>query len=336
MNNFERARRYIAKMPPAISGAGGHNATFAVVCALVHGFGLDAGEALPILAEWNQSHAEPPWRESDLRHKLESALSKPPPSGKPRGYLIGDNAGDRKAAHHAPPLRTAPPDWPERGYDEIRRVIAGGFLLVDLWELSPIRPEGLEAEYVIDFLFPGNPWLCVGADQRRAETARRESLRGTLAGLQFIVPSPMTGPEGKTQTGRKSPRCLDNTGPRRFLVIEFDFEAEQKGKPTPDAPLLEELAAQGATVADLCASLLLRLGEIAPLCLAVHSGGKSLHGWFPCHDRPETSLRSFMRYAVHLGADRATWTRCQFVRMPGGLRANGARQEILFFSPDSI
>jgi hypothetical protein len=64
--------------------------------------------------------------------------------------------------------------------------------------------------------------------------------------------------------------------------------------------------------------------------MAVSSGGKSVHGWFICEGRDETMLRRFMRYAVTLGADRATWTRCQFVRMPEGRRCNGRRQALLF------
>ena len=39
LNVIERARRYIAKCLPAISGQGGHDATFHVACVLVHGFG---------------------------------------------------------------------------------------------------------------------------------------------------------------------------------------------------------------------------------------------------------------------------------------------------------
>ncbi len=43
-----------------------------------------------------------------------------------------------------------------------------------------------------------------------------------------------------------------------------------------------------------------------------------------------------MRYAVALGADRATWTRSQFVRMPGGTRDNGKPQTIYFFNPKAV
>ncbi len=110
-----------------------------------------------------------------------------------------------------------------------------------------------------------------------------------------------------------SAHTLDNTGPRRFLVTEFD-----------------------SGTLDDHAALLLHLAAYDPLVLAVHSGGKSLHGWFFCAGEPEEKLERFMRYAVSLGADPATWTRSQFVRMPDGRRDNGKRQAIHFFNPSLI
>jgi len=70
---MERARAYVAKMPPAISGSGGHNATFAAACALVRGFALSTEEAFEILEEYNL-RCEPPWSEWELRHKIQSAI----------------------------------------------------------------------------------------------------------------------------------------------------------------------------------------------------------------------------------------------------------------------
>ena len=78
----ERARKYLAKLPPAVSGQSGHNATFHVACVLVLGFGLPQDVALGILAEWNQA-CQPPWSESELRHKIQSATQQPGP----RNYL---------------------------------------------------------------------------------------------------------------------------------------------------------------------------------------------------------------------------------------------------------
>jgi hypothetical protein len=136
---------------------------------------------------------------------------------------------------------------------------------------------------------------------------------GQLGAMQFIVPSPMSKRVGRTQDGRESTHCLDNTGPRRFLAVEFDNGS-----------------------ADDHAAILVHLAKRAPLALVVHSGSKSLHGWFYCAQTSDERLMLFMRYAVALGADSATWTRCQFVRMPDGRRDDGSRQPILFFNPEVI
>jgi hypothetical protein len=58
---LERARRYIAKCLPAISGQSGHNATFYVAAVLVHGFALGEADALVLLREFNQ-RCLPPWQ----------------------------------------------------------------------------------------------------------------------------------------------------------------------------------------------------------------------------------------------------------------------------------
>jgi hypothetical protein len=134
-----------------------------------------------------------------------------------------------------------------------------------------------------------------------------------LAALQLIVPSPMTARLGRTQDGTQSAHTLEATGARRFLVIE------------QDRGTIDEQAA-----------VLLHLAARAPLALAVHSGSKSIHGWFYCAGQTEERLERFMRYAVSLGADRATWTRSQFVRMPDGTRENRKRQTVYFFNPEVV
>jgi hypothetical protein len=70
-----RATAYLAKLPPAISGQGGHAATFNAACRLVE-FGLSFEEAFPVLADWNLTHCQPPWTERELRHKLADAFKK--------------------------------------------------------------------------------------------------------------------------------------------------------------------------------------------------------------------------------------------------------------------
>lgn len=202
--------------------------------------------------------------------------------------------------------------WPPVNNDKCAAIISDGVGLADLWELSPVRIEDSEShtEEIVDRLFPGNPLLCCGRSNCDFNTQLREQWRGKLSGLQFITPSPMIAETGITKGGKESAHALNNTGPRRFLICEFD---------------------QGRTH-DEQAALLIHLAGFAPMVCALHSGGKSLHGWFFVHGQTDTRVLKFFQYAVSLGADPATWTRSQFVRMPDGVRDNGKRQTVYFLN----
>jgi hypothetical protein len=202
--------------------------------------------------------------------------------------------------------------WPALNHEQQEAVIATGLGLADLWEISPVRlaDNKSHTEELIDRLFPGNPLLCCGRSSCDFATRSRGEWRGELAALQLIVPNPMTARIGRTQDGTESAHALSITGPRRFLVIEQD----------------------GGTI-DQQAAVLVHLAKRAPLALAVHSGSKSIRGWFYSAGQPAQKLSHFMQYAVSLGADRAIWTRSQFVRMPDGTRDNGKRQTTYFFNP---
>ena len=216
---------------------------------------------------------------------------------------------------NAVPVQSAK-KWPSVNKEQREAIVRDNGGLVDLWELSRPRIDDNEqhTEEIVDKLFPGNPLLCCGKSMSDFDTRPREDWRGELSKLQLIVPSPMTARLGKKKNPKPdenpfSAHTLDNTGARRFLICEFDT---------------------GET--DAHAALLLHLGTIAPLVCAVHSGGKSLHGWFFVAGQPEEKVTKFFRYAVSLGADAATWTRSQFVRMPDGTRDNGNRQTVFFLN----
>ncbi len=226
---------------------------------------------------------------------------------------------------------TTAAQWLDPNFELIEAVAHTGNGLVDLWEASPVRLDSNKpkTDEIIDILFPDNPLLCCGWNRHRFDTRPRNRWY-KLHGLQFIVPNPMTASVGPTKTRKLSAHALSNTGPRRFLVVEFDFDASNSAG---EACLLERLTAEGRDVRDLCAALLLHLAEKAPLVLAVHSGGKSLHGWFYCSEVPEEKVLRFFRYAVSLGADQSNWNPSQFARMPDGLRKNSKRQAVYFFNP---
>jgi len=199
--------------------------------------------------------------------------------------------------------------WPGLNQEQREAIVRDGGGLADLWELSKPRLEDNAAhtEAMIDRLFPGNPLLCCGKTSSIFDTKTREDWRGEMSALALVVPSPMSAIEGVTKEGKPSKHTLSNTGNRRFLICEFD-----------------------TGTADEHAALLMHLAGYAPLVCAVHSGGKSLHGWFYVHGQPDAKVEKFFRYAVSLGADRATWTRSQFVRMPDGTRDNGKRQTVFY------
>ena len=206
--------------------------------------------------------------------------------------------------------------WPKENQEQRAAILRDNGGLADLWELSPIRimDDAAHTEEIIDRLFPGNPLLCCGKSSSEFDTRPHEDWRGDLSQLQLIVPSPMSAPLGQKKNPKPdenpmSAHTLDNTAPRRFLICEFD-----------------------TGTADEHAAILIHLAGFAPLVCAVHSGNRSLHGWFLVAGQLDAKVEKFFRYAVSLGADRATWTRSQFVRMPDGTRDSGNRQTVYFLN----
>ncbi len=104
-----RAIKYLDRMPEAISGQGGHSATYAAATSLVHGFGIEPQKALTILVDRYNPRCVPPWTEKELLHKVTDAATKP--HDKP--YLWLANTGlpePRPPAVSASPLGAIPPE----------------------------------------------------------------------------------------------------------------------------------------------------------------------------------------------------------------------------------
>jgi hypothetical protein len=80
-----RASRYLSKIPGAISGQRGHDATFHVAMVLVRGFGIHPDAAMQVFQDWNTT-CDPPWSFAELQHKLWSAHRKK--TVKLDGYLL--------------------------------------------------------------------------------------------------------------------------------------------------------------------------------------------------------------------------------------------------------
>lgn len=104
---LSRAKAYIAKEPPAVSGQHGHDRTFHVACVLVKDFGLDQEQAFQAIQDWNRA-CQPPWTEKDLRRKLSEAAK----SSGPVGRLIGaePSTNGTSNGHATAPAAAKQPD----------------------------------------------------------------------------------------------------------------------------------------------------------------------------------------------------------------------------------
>jgi len=224
-----------------------------------------------------------------------------------------------------PPRPPTPKAWPATDPALIAQVAGEEAVSLSDWiDASPEDPRAMVSradmtERVVDALFPGNPLICVATSTWRFSTVPREKTCGKLHKCALIVPSPMSAKTGITQDGKVSEHSLDNTGPRRWLVIDLDSTGDF----------------------DAQACVIRKLARMAPLALIVQSGGKSLHAWFWAFGTHEKLLQDFMRYACALGADHLLMTRSQFARMPGGVRIDKERtdptyrrcQEVCYFNP---
>lgn len=206
--------------------------------------------------------------------------------------------------------------WIPLNKELLASITTNGPTLEELRSLSPIKGEklsALSAFEVIDILYTGNPLLCCSITREQCFTDPKNYWRNSLQRMRYIVPSPMSASEGLTQEGKVSARSLDNVGPRKYLVIESDTGS------------LDEQS-----------SVLVHLARFLPLVMVVHSGNRSLHGWFICDGKPEKELSCFMKHAVSLGADKALWNPCQMARIPQGIRENGNVQALQYLNPSAI
>lgn len=193
------------------------------------------------------------------------------------------------------------PDWNPAKTDLVFQ--SQGITRADLLDASPTDPKTPQVE-ILRGLFPKpGGLLCIGRNKWDFTTAALEDhdLPGSL-----IVPGYMTKPTGWNQKGEKSAHCLDNTGDRRFLVVDLDAP-----DPVQHPSILWELACR------------------FQLVMIVSSGGKSLHGWFRV---PVPDQDRFWSLALKLGADVSIKrNRSSFVRIPQGFRReSGTFQPVLF------
>ena len=87
-NLISRARAYLAKMSPAISGENGRNQFLNACCRMVDDFALSREQAMPLMLEFNL-RCKPPFSSHEIDDKLDSALEKIAARGGPSRSALG-------------------------------------------------------------------------------------------------------------------------------------------------------------------------------------------------------------------------------------------------------
>lgn len=97
---------YLNKLPAAISGSGGHNATLRVACECFRR-GLSESEAWEAMQWYNSNRCSPAWSDKALQHKLDDAARIVSGSGEMGKWAR--NGFQKKVRSFTPPVLPARP-----------------------------------------------------------------------------------------------------------------------------------------------------------------------------------------------------------------------------------
>lgn len=325
LSAFDRAQSYMAKIPGAVAGAGGHDRTFAAACALVR-FGLNQSEAWTLLLEFNV-RCLPRWSESELRHKLEGAFATVRPDSR-----FTDSASARVPFT---PVPRPPVPISAIRFDagRLASVAVKGPQPASwrhwLWERSPKRPETQNALSFLKHLFkPGEivlafddfgakhpAWTIPISDPMdcRVPVAMQEGGRGQ--GVWFLS-NPVDGQwhPNPRQGDSRSCRSEESVTSFRFAVLESD-----------SAPAHQWLA--------FLAQLPIRIAAIYT------SGSRSVHVLMRVDAESKAEWDSIIvplkRPLKVLGVDPGALSAVRLTRLPGCWRPEkGGFQRLLYLNPD--
>jgi len=240
----ERARRYVQKCPPAISGQRGHDQAFHVAVILVHWFGLSESEAMVIFREWNAS-CVPEWSESELAHKITSAASAS--HSMPRGWLLGERTarGQRtenggQTSPHLGPLSSAATVAKAAFVPAVlkrvaTKIAAVGDIVRFISERSPVRVETQDSASVLRRLYlrgSGEKVLIFSEmetqgqmvwEADKSDVIQNSHLPVGPDGVWFL-PQPVDGEyhPNPRLNGKMSRRSEESVTAWRFAVLESD------------------------------------------------------------------------------------------------------------------
>jgi len=321
----ERASRYIARMDAAVSGSGGHDATYAVACALVHGFALGEGDAMALMQEYNRRCA-PPWSDRDLAYKLRSAANSHSPRG--TGYLLESRVEGResRAAEYKPIPKVEKVEFDP---DALSRA-AGDFRPRLDWfaARSYADPAVTSSEDFLALLYAGEKVLIFNDSRSQGQALWPDEPLPTCGpeGMWYLA-NPVDGREyPNPRTGKMSRRSEESVTRWKFALLESD-EADSS-----------------LWLAALAKSTL-------PISAIYSSGGRSVHALIrvpgtgsgmsrlsgpTSKEEWDAWARSMKAPLARLGADPKALTAVRLTRLPQQWRGESGKerlQKLLYVNP---
>jgi hypothetical protein len=307
LNVIDQAQRYLAAIPPAVSGSNGHNQTFSVAMALVEGFALSSSEAKSLMMDYSQ-RCSPPWSEKDIDHKLKDAESKA--ESAKRGKLIRRGVKYQSQPKSAPvPMGKVTPEVKPARYE-----------VSDATELPDPVPDGTR-QFIMAAFQPGEG---VRIAQARTGDDGREIPKDagiTLSREEWLK---------KLDASKGNPNAFLKTSDRNGIFVSVNP--------------MRIGGSKDADVTDLRHALL-EFDEISreeqwgiivqsqvPCTAIISSGRKSIHAWvkIDAKDRREFDERTKALYQ-HFSdyrPDEKNKNPSRFSRLPGCERGQ-SRQELL-------
>jgi RecA-family ATPase len=308
---LERAALWLAKVPPAISGSGGHSQTYTAAVGLVHGFGLSDTDAFALLSDWNRS-CQPPWQDRELLHKIRQANEKS--HSKPRGHLANSSgAGPAEALDltrvrfsRPKPVEAAPtaegsvdPSAPSNppaapipaSHDasEFKRFLTSAFAATEVVCICEQVEDG--TPMTSGSFLPIEDWIA-RFDDPESILFRPDRNQGVFVRINPFKPNLYSGSDNDVMA-------------YRHVLVEFD----QK----PKAEQEQLLRSSGL-----------------PISVLIDSGGKSIHAWVrvDAPNRKEWDARRDLIYSSIPGVDPKNKNPSRFSRLPGAWRGQ-ERQKLL-------
>lgn len=273
MDAIEQARRYVAAIPGAVSGQGGHDATFKVACALVNGFALGEADAMAILSEYNRT-CQPPWNEKELRHKIESAMSAA--HEKPRGHLLSKRRGvtykfgaggdAREESRETPaqsgsrgnsaPFKSAPPA-PSKSYD-----------LTAASEMPKPLPDGTRA--LLKAAFSEGEGICICQARTGDDGGEMPKDGGVVLTREEWL--------RKLDSAKGDPNKFLSTSDKNGIYIALNPLKVTGGRKNENVTAYRHALVEFDNISIQEQWTLIQRSRI-PCTAVISSGGKSLHAW---------------------------------------------------------